>query len=70
MTGAGVFSITGVNFNAKDIESLIRFQSLLMSLEGEWTATGRENARRRGGRRRANACLGPEQRDVAPVQGG
>ena len=35
MTGAGVFSITGVNFNAKDIESLIRFQSLLMSLEGE-----------------------------------
>ena len=35
VTGAGVFSITGVNFNAKDIESLIRFQSLLMSLEGE-----------------------------------
>jgi len=35
VTGAGVFTLIGVNFSAKDPSSLIRFQSLLMSLEDE-----------------------------------
>ena len=33
VTGPGLFTLAGVNFSAKDPSSLIRFQSLLMSLE-------------------------------------
>jgi uncharacterized protein YggE len=35
VTGTGAFTLTGVNFSASDPSSLIRFQSLLMSLEDE-----------------------------------